>query len=533
VSEPPPAAAEAEPSAARSLSPEFNPLGPTAGGHAQRLARGAVLQQGAQVARLVGGFFVITVLAHRLSFAELGTYTILLSLITYVTFVKASVMNAAVVGVAEAAGRGESERVSVIVSTAFAVYTVIGVISGVALCGLGLALLPSLNIPHELYHSAQLGVVGLAAVTLVSWPFQIFDDLLRGLQRFAAVSVLEITAMVAYVGGASALAFANAPVWSLVTLNAGIPLLMGLVCLLALRRLGISVRVSRRLIERREARRFGSFSGLLVVSGVADLATYSLDRFILSALRSPAVVGRYEGPLGAQNLIRYLNGVLNAPGIPVTANFLAAGDRERVRELCLRALRYGFAATIPFVVVMIIYAGPVLETWLGDRFGAVAAPAALFCSWWLVGANTGMVGMVLMGGRFTRQLVAVSWLGAVVNVALSIPLTSALGIYGPIIGSMSGFAATLAFSFPFAMRVAGLRWREVAREAWLPAYLTGAVLAAALAGARYGLGLTSKPAVVAVLVLAPLLYWGLYALVWLRADERALALHAIGVRRGD
>jgi O-antigen/teichoic acid export membrane protein len=374
-------------------------------------------------------------------------------------------------------------------------------------------------------------VIGLSAVTLLSWPFQIFDDLLRGLQRFAAVSVLEISAMIAYVGGATALALANAPVWSLVTLNAGIPLLMGLVCLLALRRLRISIRVTPRLVERREARRFGSFSGLLVVSGVADLATYSLDRFILSAIRSPALVGRYEGPLGAQNLIRYLNGVLNAPGIPVTASFLAAEDRQRVRELCLRALRYGFAATIPFVVLMIVDAGPILRTWLGDRFGSVAAPAALFSSWWLVGANTGMVGMVLMGGRYTRRLVVVSWLGAIVNVALAIPLTSALGIYGPIIGSISGFAVTLAFSLPFAIRTAGVMWRDAAREAWLPAYLTGGALAGILVAARYGLGLSSKPAVVVTLVLAPVLYWVVYAVVWLRPDERRLALHAVGLRR--
>jgi O-antigen/teichoic acid export membrane protein len=513
------------------LLPELDPLAITGGGHGQRLARGALLQQGAQVLRLAGGFFVVTLLAHRLTFSQLGTYTILLSLITYVSFLKASVTNAAVVGIAEAAGREEHGHLSVIVSTGFVVYTAIGVLSGVALCGLGLAVLPGLNIPHQLYHSAQLGVIGLSAVTLLSWPVQIFDDLLRGLQRFAAVSVLEISAMVVYVAGASALAFTGAPVWALVTLNAGIPLLMGLACLLALRRLGIGLRVSSRLVQRRELRRFGSFSGLLVVSGVADLATYSLDRFILSALRSTALVGRYEGPLGAQNLIRYLNGVLNAPGIPVIASFLAAEDRERVRALCLRALRYGFAATIPFVVIMIVDSGPVLQTWLGNRFGAMATPAAVFSSWWLVGANAGMIGMVLMGGRHIRRLVAISWLGAVVNVGLAIPLTSALGIYGPIIGSMTGFAVTLAFSLPFSLRQVGLRWRDAAQEAWVPSYMTGAVLAAALVGARYGLGLTSKPAIVATLVIAPLLYWALYALVWLRPDERHLVLQALGLRR--
>jgi O-antigen/teichoic acid export membrane protein len=511
------------------LSPEFDALRVGEGGHAQRLARGAVLQQGAQVIRLVGGFFVLTLLAHRLSLAELGTYTILLSLITYVAFVKSSVMNAAVTGVAEAAGTRDVARLSAIVSTGLVIYSVIGIISGIALCGFGLALLPSLNIPHRLYHSAQLGVVGLSVVTLLSWPLQIFDDLLRGLQRFAAVSVLEISAMVVYVSGATVLAFTGAPVWSLVTLNAGIPLLMGLACLVALRRLGIRVGVSLRLIDRQESRRFGSFSGLLLVSGVADLATYSLDRFILSAFRSPSVVGLYEGPLGAQNMIRYLNGVLTSPGVPVTATFLASGDLERVRGLCLRAIRYAFAATVPFVVVMIVDSGPVLGVWLGARFRTQATPAAVFSSWWLIGANFGFIAMILYGGRRTRLMVVGSWSGAIVNVGLALLLTRSLGIYGPIIGSMTGLTVSLAIWLPYSLKVAGVHWGEAAREAWLPAYLTGLVLAGVLYGLRYGLGLISPLAVVLTMVLAPVLYWALYALVWLRPDERQLALHSIGL----
>ncbi len=158
---------------------------PPPGAHSVRLARGALLQQGAQILRLGGGFVVVTVLAHRLSLSALGTYTILLSLITYVTFVKASVMNAAVVGVATAVGEGRPERLDVMVSTGLFIYLGIGVVSGLALAGIGLAVLPALHIPRGLHHAAQIGVIGLAAATMLSWPVQIFDDLLRGLQRFA------------------------------------------------------------------------------------------------------------------------------------------------------------------------------------------------------------------------------------------------------------------------------------------------------------------------------------------------------------
>jgi O-antigen/teichoic acid export membrane protein len=482
--------------------------------------------------RMVGGFAVITVLAHRLSLSALGTYTILLSLITYVAFVKASVMNAAVVGVATAVGERRPEQLDVVVSTGLLIYTAIGVVSGVALAAIGLAVLPALHIPRTLHHAAEVGVIGLAVATLISWPLQIFDDLLRGLQRFAAVSALEIFAMVVYVTGALIMAFSGAPVWALVTWNASIPLLMGLACLLALGALGVGVHVSPRSVTRREARRFGSISGLLLVGGVADLAVYSIDRFALSAIRSPATVGRYEGPLGAQNMIRYLNGVLSAPVVPIATSFLAAGDHERVHELFLRGLRYCYAATVPFSVLMIVYAAPVLRLWLGDKFGSTGTAASVFCAWWLVGASSGMVGTVMVAAGQVKRLVAGSWIAAGVNVALVFALTSSLGIYGPIVASMSAFAAALAYTLPVAMRTARVGWGESARRAWLPALSTGAGLAIVLLVARWVLDLTSKPATAVVALSAPLLYWVAYAVLWATPDERQLALDAVrpGVR---
>jgi O-antigen/teichoic acid export membrane protein len=509
---------------------EFDPLALADGGHGERLARGALLQQGAQIIRLVGGLVVVTVLAHRLTFAALGTYTILLSMITYVMFVKSSVMNAAIVGVARAVGERRADRLDVVVSTGLAVYLVIGVVSGAALCGIGLAVLPSLNIPRGLYHAARLGVVGLSLATLLSWPLQIFDDLLRGLQRFAAVSALEIFAMVVYVAGALIMIFGGAPVWMLVTWNASIPLLMGLACLLALRALRVHVTVARGAITRAELRRFGGFSGMLMLGGVADLAVYSVDRFALSAIRSPAAVGRYEGPLGAQNMIRYLNGVLSAPVVPIATALLAAGDIARVQELFVRGLRYTYAATVPLSVTMIVYSAPILQLWLGDRFGSTGTAASVFCAWWLIGSSTGMVGTTLVAAGRTRRLVAGSWIAGIVNAALVFALTPSLGLYGPIIASLTAFGATLICTLPTAMRVADVGWSDSVRRAWLPAFSVGAGLAGLLLVLRWEAHLTSKPATAVVVVLAPLLYWLVYAVLWLSADERHLALYALRLR---
>ncbi len=83
-------------------------------------------------------------------------------------------------------------------------------------------------------------------------------------------------------------------------------------------------------------------------------------------------------------MIRYLNGVLTAPVVPIATTFLAAGDHPRVRELALRGLRYCYAATVPFSVVMVVYAAPVLGSGLGT--GSAAPALRPRCSapggWW-------------------------------------------------------------------------------------------------------------------------------------------------------
>jgi hypothetical protein len=67
-----------------------------------------------------------------------------------------------------------------------------------------------------------------------------------------------------------------------------------------------------------------------------------------------------------------------------------------------------------------------------------------------------------------------------------------------------------------------VRLRDLVREAWLPAYATGIVLAAALVSLRVLLSLRTLPQVAAVAVAGLVGYFLVYYVVWLRPNERAL-----------
>ena len=59
-------------------------------------------------------------------------------------------------------------------------------------------------------------MLALGVAISLGWPFKVFQDALRGSQRFAAASGAEILAQVVFVGGMVALVALEAPLWPLI-----------------------------------------------------------------------------------------------------------------------------------------------------------------------------------------------------------------------------------------------------------------------------------------------------------------------------
>lgn len=497
---------------------------------ADRLARGALLQQGAQAVRLIGGLVVVTVLARSLTKQEFGLYAILLSFLTYVQFVKAAVMNAAVLGFAESSG---PKRLSVVLSTGFALYCLLGVLSGVVLLGSGSLVIAAIDLPAPLLEEAHAAVVALAVVVALGWPLQAFDDVLRGLQRFAVVAAVELFATVAFLVGVVLLVLFEAPVSALVAYNASIPIVSGLACLCALRRWGGGARLGWSSLQRAELTRFGSISSYVVVAGAADAVTYSADRVILSSAKGTAAVGLYEGPLQVQNVIRYLNGILAVPAVPAARRYLVEGDAGRLHELFIKGLRYTLCLTLPFVVVTVLFADAILTSWLGPSFAGLGGQTAFFCAWWLIGANGAMTNSFLVaGGRF-RALTTAAWIVAAVNLPLAVVLAPRYGISGVIVATVVALTVNIVIQLPIAMRVAGVNWRTAARVAWLPNYATAVVTGLLLWAVKQVVSVEGLGATLIACGAGIALYAALFILLWSDPTERQLALRAVAPRHAS
>jgi PST family polysaccharide transporter len=222
------------------------------------------------------------------------------------------------------------------------------------------------------------------------------------------------------------------------------------------------------------------------------------------------------------NLFYALNGALAVTTLPASSRYTAEEDAVRLRALIVRGSRYTLALIVPLAVTAIALAGPLLEVWLGPRFRQGEVALSILVSYWLLYGALAVTPGLLIGAGRARTVARYLVLVAAANLALSLALTPSLGLEGPALGTAIPYVVAFPFFLRLALSVTPLRMGELAREAWLPAYSLGAVLAGCLVAARLLLDIHTLPLLLAVGGGGVLAYWLAYYLVWLRPDERKL-----------
>lgn len=485
-------------------------------GEARLLASGALLQQIAQASGLLALLAIVTVLARRLSVAELGAYGLVASLAGYMLVLRNSVASSAVRAMAAAPDPGERARMF---SAAAALYAVVGVLTGLLIAAAALAI-AGLILEGPLARDARLGGIGLGALTAVGIAASVYLDALRAERLFVRAARTEIVAVVLYLAVMLALIFGGAGLAAIIAASGAIPLVSGLLCALVARRAGLRLALFGGA-DRNRVMAIVPTAGWLLVIELCNLAMYAFGRVILGAYKTPASVGLYEGPVRAHNLLYALGGALAVPVVPTASRYAAGGDRARMRELAVRGTRYTLALFVPICVTLIVLSGPTLDVWLGEPYRDGERALALLVSYWLLYGGLVVTPGFLVGAGVARGAAKIMIAITAANLVLALVLTPELGPEGPALATALPFFLAFPFMLRLGIRASGARLRELAERAWAPNYLLGAALALGLLAWRAALGEHDVLTVLAA-PLGVLLYWAAFYGLVLAADEREL-----------
>jgi PST family polysaccharide transporter len=497
---------------------------PADGGHARRLASGSLAQQASQVAGLLAMLAIVTVLARRLPLAEFGLFGLLSSLAGYLLVVQNAAAGAAV----RQMSAGEPEQRARAFSTAVALYVAAGLVAGVAVAAMGVALAGALDLPASARSDGRLGAALLGAVTALGWPLTVVRDGLRARQLFVRLAAAEVLAVAAYAGLVLGLAFGDAGLAALIGASGALPALAGAFAWLVGRGAPRPLRWRREAVSGDEARLILGLGGYLSLTEAAATAVYTIDRVILGALKSAATVGLYEGPVRAHNLLRALNAAVTTTVLPAASRFVSEHDAARLRELLVRGLRYSLALVVPLTVTGMVLAGPILEVWLGSGFREGADAMAILLVYWLAYGASGVVSATLVAVGRARDVARCAVGATAANVVLALALVPPLGLEGVAIATSVPYLVVSGLLLRFVLEAVPVDPGSFLRETFLPAWVLGACLAAALGVLRALVELDSLGLVAVVGALAPVSYWAAFYFIWLRPSERQLVREVAG-----
>jgi len=112
------------------------------------------------------------------------------------------------------------------------------------------------------------------------------------------------------------------------------------------------------------------YGGWVTVSNfITPLLAYT-DRFLIGSLVSMGAVGYYSAPYEAINRAWVVPATLAATLFPAFTNLDTGGARHRLEELWARSLKSLLLISAPTLLILALFAKPILRVWLGPDFAS-------------------------------------------------------------------------------------------------------------------------------------------------------------------
>lgn len=177
-------------------------------------------------------------------------------------------------------------------------------------------------------------------------------------------------------------------------------------------------------------------AGLLVISGGQIILSTNSDVLVVGSLLGADAAGLYGAASQLAASVSFGVSAISFIALPVIADLYARQALVKLQGLISHVARLGLILSVPVLLILVVGAKTVLRAF-GDSFADASGLLILLGFDQLVGAIFGIAGylLVMTGNQVTAARVIIGC--AVLNLALTLILTPALGIMG------AGLATTI------------------------------------------------------------------------------------------
>jgi O-antigen/teichoic acid export membrane protein len=272
-------------------------------------------------------------------------------------------------------------------------------------------------------------------------------------------------------------------------------------------------------ITREAARLHVRASGPLLASSGIALFSSRLDPVVVAVALGPGATAVYGIVLKAYDAFRSATELLSLVLMPAAARALSRDEAPQLATLFRRALLYIAVIVWPLTIATAIFAGPILDIWVGDRVSGAVRPLVTAMLLVMVLGPSVAALYVITGAQRVRAVLGAQAAGAAINFVVGVTLVRSFGVAAVFLGSIVG---TLVSTRSYLRVVGDLAGVTIAK---LLAAVNGVAVAVAVVAVLLGLvRVTTTGAASAALAGAALAVYGAVALAYLvpRLDLRRL-----------
>jgi len=357
---------------------------------------------------------------RRLGQELLGIWDFAWSLVSYFSLVQVGVQQSVNRYVARYRATGDILSVNRAVSSAFCIQGAAGLVT------LGLTATVCLLLPvafgsklGENVREAQWVVLFLGCNVGVDMAFRSFSGVITGCHRWGLHNLIKSGWHTVTVAGMIVILMLGGPLRSLAAV-----VLVGMALACATRVIVAHVvckvlRVRASFVGWETAKELFAFGGKSMIPAISNLLLNQTISVLIVSYLGPAALALYARP---RSLILHMNTLAQKMAMiltPTISSLQSIEDLAGIRHLLLKSVRYSLYLTLPMVLVLAIFGGPILRFWMGPRYANGLVPAILAIGY-LAALAQAPVFMVLVGLNAHGRAGMASLVASVCSIGLTV-----------------------------------------------------------------------------------------------------------------
>jgi len=272
-----------------------------------------------------------------------------------------------------------------------------------------------------------------------------------------------------------------------------------------------------------------SFSLPLIFAGIAGLIMGWTDTLMLGYFCTSSEVGVYNAALPTARLLSVVLGSFGVIFMPIASELYARGNYEDMKNTYGVVTKWVLSLIFPAFLLMALFSRAILNVMFGPEYIVGAGALGILALGFLIASVLGLAGSVLQTLGKTKILMACSFAGAGMNVALNLYLIPLYGLNGAAIATGTSFALTNVFLLFCVHRIAKMQPFRISHLKPVIASIIAVSLAYVLTKYVIGVSLLSLMMMFFIFLA---LYFFLLLLIKSFEEEDVMIMRAIDQRLG-